>query len=336
MTEIIEKKPKISVIVPVYKVENYLNECVDSILNQTYVDFEVVLVDDGSPDKCPQICDEYAKKDARVNVVHKKNGGLSSARNAGIEAANGEYLLFLDSDDYYGEIDFLYNLSETIKEYNPDAVFFSMRPFDFESRKYYYENPDLENFAYLNCISKHEALKNLLKQNKMQISACMYAVRKDFLIRNDLFFTEGLVCEDIDWSLRMFSLDLNVKFLNQFGSYSRRGREGSITSTIGTKNINDLFSIVKTYADRFRHSVNEDEQLLLNYVAYQYSILCGLLARIDDKAFVKQRMRELKEYKWLLTFDFSPKVKKVARIAKIIGITNTMKLLQFYIKHRGK
>lgn len=85
---------------PVYKVEQYLARCVDSILNQTYRNIEVILVDDGSPDRCGEICDEYAKKDKRVKVVHKKNGGLSSARNVGVDASSGEYIAFVDSDDY--------------------------------------------------------------------------------------------------------------------------------------------------------------------------------------------------------------------------------------------
>lgn len=89
----------ISIIVPIYKVELYLSSCIDSILNQTYKDFEVILVDDGSPDLCPVICDEYAKKDKRIKVVHKDNGGQSSARNAGLEIARGEYIAFVDSDD---------------------------------------------------------------------------------------------------------------------------------------------------------------------------------------------------------------------------------------------
>ena len=92
--------PKISVIIPIYKVEKYLTRCIDSVLAQTYTDFEVILVDDGSPDNCPAICDEYAKKDDRVNVIHKKNGGLSDARNAGLKLARGEYVMFLDGDDY--------------------------------------------------------------------------------------------------------------------------------------------------------------------------------------------------------------------------------------------
>lgn len=96
-------EPKISVIVPIYNVEKYLIRCVESILNQTYKNLEIILVDDGSPDKCPTICDEFAKKDSRIIVVHKKNGGLSDARNAGLDIATGEYIGFVDSDDYISE-----------------------------------------------------------------------------------------------------------------------------------------------------------------------------------------------------------------------------------------
>lgn len=93
----------ISIIIPIYKVEQYLDECVTSIISQTYKDLEIILVDDGSPDSCPQMCDEWVKKDARIKVVHKKNGGLSSARNAGLRFATGEYIGFVDSDDYVDE-----------------------------------------------------------------------------------------------------------------------------------------------------------------------------------------------------------------------------------------
>lgn len=104
----------ISVIVPIYKVQDYLDECIESIINQTYSNIEVILVDDGSPDRCPQMCDEWAKRDSRIRVVHKKNGGLSSARNAGIDVAKGEYISFVDSDDFICK-DALQNLYDRIK-----------------------------------------------------------------------------------------------------------------------------------------------------------------------------------------------------------------------------
>lgn len=122
---------KFSVIVPIYNVEKYLKKCVDSILNQTYGDFELILVDDGSPDHCPEICDDYAKKDTRVRVIHKKNAGLVAARNTGILAALGDYICYVDGDDWIAE-----NLLETvwdkaIKKYDLDMVVYSaVRQYD--------------------------------------------------------------------------------------------------------------------------------------------------------------------------------------------------------------
>lgn len=125
--------PEISIIVPIYNAENFLHYCIDSILKQTYNNFELLLVDDGSPDNSGKICDEYAKKDHRVTVIHKENGGVSSARNAGIEVAEGEYICFVDSDDYleedylsgligvkncYSDIDNVWCGFQTVEDYN--------------------------------------------------------------------------------------------------------------------------------------------------------------------------------------------------------------------------
>lgn len=101
--------PLISVIVPIYKVEEYLDKCVDSIVNQTYTNLEIILVNDGSPDNCPKMCDEWSKKDSRIKVIHKENGGVSSARNKGLEIATGEWISFIDSDDWV-EKDYIYEL----------------------------------------------------------------------------------------------------------------------------------------------------------------------------------------------------------------------------------
>ena len=113
--------PKLSIIVPVYKVEKYIQKCVDSILNQTYTDFELILVDDGSPDNCGKICDEYAQKDERVRVIHKENKGVSSARNLGINEAKGEIIGFVDSDDFI-EADMYKDMMEFLEKNDLDIV----------------------------------------------------------------------------------------------------------------------------------------------------------------------------------------------------------------------
>ena len=115
----------ISVIVPIYNVEDYLDRCVESIINQTYKNLEIILVDDGSPDNCPQMCDDYAKKDSRIKVVHKENGGLSDARNAGMEVATGEYISFVDSDDWIDLETFSLSMAK-IKECNAQIVAFNI------------------------------------------------------------------------------------------------------------------------------------------------------------------------------------------------------------------
>lgn len=112
---------KISIIVPIYRVEKYIHRCVDSILNQTYHNLEIILVDDGSPDGCPAICDEYAKQDERVIVIHQKNQGLSAARNAGLDKASGKYIFFVDSDDFIEE-NVIKIMVESAEENNADLV----------------------------------------------------------------------------------------------------------------------------------------------------------------------------------------------------------------------
>lgn len=109
--------PLITIIVPIYKVENYLDKCVYSIIQQTYTNLEIILVDDGSPDNCGNICENYRKKDSRIKVIHKENGGLSDARNVGINSATGKYIAFIDSDDYIA-INYIEELYKAIKKYN--------------------------------------------------------------------------------------------------------------------------------------------------------------------------------------------------------------------------
>ena len=129
----------ISIVVPIYGVEKYLKQCVDSILGQSYSDIDVILVDDGSKDGSPQICDEYARNDNRVNVIHKLNGGLVSARKEGVKNAKGEYLLFVDGDDWI-EKDMVYELVKVAKDYSPDII---------ESGFYYaMENEKYEKYPY--------------------------------------------------------------------------------------------------------------------------------------------------------------------------------------------
>lgn len=183
----------ISVIVPVYNVEPYLRQCIDSILNQTYTDFELILVDDGSTDRCPEICDKYKEKDDRVRVLHKTNGGLSDARNHGIDISRGEYITFIDSDDivskYYLEI--LFNALNT-----NHAALSSCQHIIFERDDDIVQEPNQEN-NHITILSGKDAC---IEQYMNRYHNSVYVMAWGKLYKKDLFenirFPTGKICED--------------------------------------------------------------------------------------------------------------------------------------------
>lgn len=184
--------PKISVIVPIYKVEQYLAECVDSILAQTFRDFELILVDDGSPDNCGAMCDAYAQKDPRVRVIHQENQGLSGARNTGIKAASGEYITFIDSDDLVKK-DYLEKLLHAIKVEAADISV--CKPQEFEDGK---DSVCLETAsaeAQYKCFSNTDACVEVYAGSQwMPINACGKLYRTDLI--QDMEFPVGRLHED--------------------------------------------------------------------------------------------------------------------------------------------
>ena len=183
------RNPKISIIVPVYKVEKFLSECVSSILTQSFRDFELVLVDDGSPDECPQMCDKYSLNDPRVVTFHKKNGGQSSARNFGLDHAKGRYIMFVDSDDLLAE-DALERLYNEIITTNADVVLGRIIRFDAKSGK---SRPytHLEDYKEM---SGKQTLEMLLKGNPLNISVCGGMYKRE--VWDEVRMPVGYVCED--------------------------------------------------------------------------------------------------------------------------------------------
>ena len=187
---------KFSVIIPVYKVEQYLNQCVDSVLNQSFKDFELILVDDGSPDNCPKICDDYAKKDARVKVIHQQNGGQACARNTGLSYAVGMYIIFLDSDDYLIDSTALEKINDkTVAE--PDVILYGYRKL-FESDGSF-STPVCNFPEVVRGISPAAYLNELLLSGSYSGTAWCKAIRTMFLKDNDIEFKPGLISEDHDW-----------------------------------------------------------------------------------------------------------------------------------------
>ena len=197
--------PKISVIVPVYKAEKYLHRCVDSILAQTFTDFEVLLIDDGSPDRSGDICDEYAKKDSRVRVFHKENGGVSSARQCGIDNAQGEYTIHADPDDWV-EPNMLEELYAKAKEDDADMVICD----------FYVNNADRQiyNKQEPSALDHETVLLELFQQ--LHGSCCNKLVRRACYIKNKVQFELGLsFCEDLYFHACLLKNAITISYLSK-------------------------------------------------------------------------------------------------------------------------
>lgn len=216
--------PLISVIVPVYNVKDYLAECIESILLQTLKDFELILIDDGSTDNSGEICDEYEKREHRIKVLHKKNGGLSSARNAGIDIAKGKYICFIDSDDYVKNT-YLEYLYELVKSQKCQIAVCSIIRFDVVHGTFSSINDDnkvyLSTEAAFRYMFLHEKYYGVFAWNKLY--------KKELF--NDIRYPEGKYYEDSGTTYKLFDLCTNIAFGGTPQYFYRVGRKGQITDT---------------------------------------------------------------------------------------------------------
>lgn len=224
---------KVSIVVPIYNVEKYLEQCIESIVNQTLEDIEIILVDDGSPDNCPQICDNYAKKDNRIKVVHKKNGGLSSARNAGIEVATGNYIGFVDSDDYI-ELDMYEKMYNIAIENNVDFVMSDYYRVSDEGKVI--ATLDMDEGIYDKNKIKKDIFPTLIMGEDINYGRllavwhCLY--KKELLYKNNLMFDEEVKYSEDNLFSSIIGYNAN-SFYYMKGSYlyNYRYNPNSISST---------------------------------------------------------------------------------------------------------
>ena len=191
---------KISVIIPVYNTEKYLKECVESVLAQTYHNLEILLINDGATDSSPQICESYAKQDARIKLIHKENGGLSDTRNTGIKQCSGDYVLFLDSDDYWDDPKMVEKLANQMQQYPVDILNFRYKKYMEDTKQFISCLKSVEDIKQQ---EKDQILERLINEGLYISSACNKLISASFLKKNELYFEKGITSEDIDWCARM-------------------------------------------------------------------------------------------------------------------------------------
>ena len=241
------KNDLISIIIPVYKVEKYLEKCIQSVINQTYENLQIILVDDGSPDNCGKICDEYAKKDHRIEVIHKSNGGLSDARNKGLEIAKGEYIGFVDSDDYI-EADMYEVLYNLLKQYNADVSICNF--YTVSQGKISIKNAD----NGINEYNRIEILKEILLDKNIQSYAWNKLYKKELF--DEIKYPIGKKYEDIGTTFYLLE-KCNKVVVTGKSEYYYINRQDSIVNNVTESTITDYIELIMQRYDYIEENIKE-------------------------------------------------------------------------------
>ena len=279
----------ISVIVPVYRVEKYLPACIDSILNQTFTDFELILVDDGSPDRCPEICDETAKRDARVRVIHQANAGLSAARNAGIEAAHGAWLSFVDSDDYIAP-QFYEKLYQTAQRTDADCVMCSVQNVD--------ESGKPIDSALMRVADEVKTGREVLRKiGRDDVTPYLTAWNK--LYRRKLFNTlrypAGRQNEDVFVFVELFCQVQRAACVAEPLYFYRKRIDSIMNSAVTLRNLDEMWA----YVNCFEHLQQDDEESILKETEKRvFAKLTGVYYRVTEEDRHSNKMKQAKKAQW--------------------------------------
>lgn len=265
-------EPMFTFIVPVYNVEQYIKRCINSLIEQSFSDFEILLIDDGSTDNSSQICDNYKAIDQRIRVIHKKNGGLSDARNVGIKEAKGEYIFFVDSDDYItsDSCKKVYNLLKNNKHI--DIIVGEADEIHKDKVLFQTHSNLRENYLYKN----KEYLTLTCQKKEFYMPAWINIYRRNFIVENQLFFTKGILHEDVDWTPKVFLKAKTILYLEGV-FYHYIIRNGSITQTKKyEKNKKDLLVILNKLYNLFLEIDDNNLKKTLNgFLIQQYLTITG-------------------------------------------------------------
>ena len=310
----------VSIIVPIYKVEDYIRECIDSILAQTYPDFELILVDDGSPDSCGRICDDYAKRDNRIKVVHKVNGGLTSARNAGLEVAKGEWIMHVDGDDWI-ESDMIESLIEAAQATGADLVFGDFTKYGPYAG--YFKLPTWSS-------DKRESISNYIAYMMTTIWGSI--AKRSLYADHSLKSPEGIsYCEDFHLIVRLCHFAKKVVNVHR-PFYHYRYRPTSIMSNMNKKTEADEQWVYQDTIRFFKEQgVYEDYRKVMSW-----RVLKSAQELLLDPAGHKRFMelfndgrefifscpfvnRKIKMLAWMLTHNLRPVVAVFDRMRSMIG-----------------
>ncbi len=284
-------KEKVSVIIPIYKVEKYLDECIRSVVKQSHTNLEIILVDDGSPDACPAMCDKWADKDDRIQVIHKENGGLSDARNAGMKTMTGDYVLFVDSDDYLAN-NMVEELLEKANQYSCDIVMCNKTVVTKTNQKKELDDESVQVFE------GDDIVENYLYQRNDFCSGIWNKLIKMEIIK-DLEFPKGINSEDYYmYSFIYYRAKKMIKYNKCL--YYYRIRKGSICKS----GVNDqTFAKIKVAKLAEKNLLDQgytNLQAIKHFRMHSYHDVLNYLLRFDDTEakYINKTKKGLRKYYW--------------------------------------
>lgn len=320
---------KVSIIVPVYKVlENYLRKCIESCINQTLRDIEIILVDDGSPDNCGKICEEYAENDKRINVIHKKNGGLSSARNAGFLASSGKWIMFVDGDDWIDNNMCEVMYKEGVRK-NVELVICNYLR-DYGSRKVVYNSFLEKNKIYKNreCQYLQEQILNF---NAYLSSVDAKLFKKDVLFTNNMLHNEKLKqgVEGIEFNIRLFGVLKNVLYIDE-ALYHYVYNDKSITSMYSEKNCLYIIKGFEEIKKVVNKSNNKKNLMYWLYNRLLYAIITSAISSYFHPLNKEKYKIKKEKYKKFLSNNL---VNEALKLGEITNLSKQRKIILWMIKH---
>ena len=319
-----------SIIVPVYNVSKYLEQCVNSLLDQKLADTEIILVDDGSTDNSGEICDIFADKYPGIKVIHKENGGLSSARNTGLRNATGAYVSFVDSDDWWNSNVNVAKIIEYVKK-QPNIEMLQYSSLDYYEGQGIFKRKEHENLKHIRTDTVEHYYQDLLQNGNLEVAAFTKVLKRAFLVDNNLTFKEGILSEDNEWILRLLRVLTSVEIIDEPLYIYRMRRPGSISNTIGKKNIADLLLIIASSIKYYEQNKSSLKKMELNYCSYLWFSALGLSCQLKEKDFADIR-EKFNNCSSVCKYSNSPKTRVAYKVYRLFGISVTRRLLGLYIQ----
>jgi glycosyltransferase involved in cell wall biosynthesis len=325
---------KISIIIPVYNSEKYLKQCLDSILKQTYKNLEIVLVDDGSKDSSLKMCNEYSKSDKRIKVFSKENGGTSSARNYGLKHITGEYVIFIDNDDYILDENSFSNIIILLKKNKPDILLHNCIYYWENTGKFTYPKTDFDRKEIINK-NKYEALDYLIKNNIYTYTVWDKVIKTSVIKNNNILFSEGKRNEDSEFCIKILEVTKSYDYCDKPCYVYRKLHSYAQTSTLKYEHTKDLKDLILFYIKKYEKRDNKLKYYIYNYISYLYSVYIAQTYLISDQR-INSDIKEILVYKDIIKYDLNCNMKKVSFIYKIFGYKITRRILAFYISSKYK